>query len=117
MELVHDYRELKAGSSEDRIASLVVAEWEKKRSANSPETNESANDGIDARRQRAAERWAERQKAGPTSGKGNTPTKTQTQSPCVELRREGTKDELELCAAGVFFRPRTDIDGHSCSAA
>jgi Ti-type conjugative transfer relaxase TraA len=101
-ELVHDYLELETGSPGDRISSLVVAEWEKRRNAESPRPTAASPNDIDSRQQRAAERWADRQKAGPVPGQGAGPVKTQSPSPSqkidrdLELRRDGPEDELEL---------------------
>jgi Ti-type conjugative transfer relaxase TraA len=58
-ELAHDYLEREIESPADRVSTLVVADWEKRRSADSP------NNDLDTRQQAAAERWAARQQNTP----------------------------------------------------
>jgi len=106
-ELAHDYLERKPSTDPTLVANLVVAEWEKSRNTEHTPTAQPAaspaND-IEFRQQAAAERWAARQHQPTVTGQGaqpsHTPDHTQTPDPKIdkdlELRRNGTEDELEL---------------------
>ena len=100
-ELAHDYLELEPNSTSAKVPDLVVAEWQKRRNPHSLRPSASASD-IDARQQRAAERWAERSKTAPTRELGAPPYMPKIPSPSqqpdrdLDLRRDGPQDELEL---------------------
>jgi Ti-type conjugative transfer relaxase TraA len=95
-ELAHDYLEREVGSPTGRVAGLVVADWEKRRNADSP-----SND-LDARQQAAAERWAARQQNAPQPARDDSREANRDHSPhpenenTPERTRRGPEDDLEL---------------------
>jgi hypothetical protein len=105
-ELAHDYLERETTDAPS-VSDLVVQQWEKNRDAELQHPGATApspiND-LDARQQRATERWAARRQNPPTPGQGGerTITHTPSQSPTnekqrtPELKRDGPEDDLEL---------------------
>jgi len=81
-ELAHDYLEREVGSPADRVATLVVADWEKRRNAD-----------LDARQQAAAERWAARQLNAPQSTRDSNREPNRDHSPHPE--NENTPDHTQ----------------------
>jgi len=103
-ELAHDYLEREPSTDSALLKALVAHQWQKDRCVeNTDGPRPTDPNDLDAKQQAGAERWANRQRQGPTpAGQGaertttRNPTPTPTKDRAPELRRDGPEDDLEL---------------------
>ena len=85
-ELAHDYLEREVGSPAHKVSTLVVADWKKRRNA------DSLSNDLDARQQAAAERWGARQQNHPSTECSRDKTLDRDHAPDGEKGRAPDRD-------------------------